>query len=84
MVVRGIRCENCPNETFHYYCLTDPNGNGQETHAKCPICKADIELSLRVRINLKPDQVETLYYLFMAVFFRSGLLYCIGFPPDCE
>ena len=59
MVVRGIRCENCPNETFHYYCLTDPNGNGQETHAKCPICKADIELSLRVRINLKPDQVET-------------------------
>ena len=51
MVVRGIRCENCPNETFHYYCLTDPNGNGQETHAKCPICKADIELSLRVRRN---------------------------------
>ena len=47
MVVRGIRCENCPNETFHYYCLTDPNGNGQETHAKCPICKADIELRVR-------------------------------------
>jgi len=46
MVVRGIRCENCPNETFHYYCLTDPNGNGQETHAKCPICKADMDLSL--------------------------------------
>lgn len=45
MVVKGIRCENCPNETFHRYCLTDPNGTGQETHAKCPICKADIELT---------------------------------------